>query len=277
MPASPAIRRRFADLAHSQLHYREAGAGEVLLALHASPGSSRQMAGLMAQFAGQMRVIAPDTPGNGDSEALPLEAPDIADLASAMLALLDSLGIERAHVYGSHTGAAIAAELALLAPGRVLSVTFDGIGHWQGAELAEALALYAQPFAPDLDGDYLGRLFTFCRNQFLFYPWYRETDAARRTGDLPPPENLHGLVTEVMKAATTYHRNYHAAFRWDAPGRLPLLAAPALFMASESDPLFADTRALAATGSFAPLPALGDPGYAAARHTAMSRLFARSA
>lgn len=277
MPVEPLIRRRFADLDHGQLHYREAGAGEVLLALHASPGSSRQMTGLMAQFAGAMRVIAPDTPGNGDSHALPVETPDITDLAAAMLALLDSLGIERAHFYGSHTGAAIAAELALLAPQRVLSVTFDGIGHWQGAELAEALALYAQPFEPDLEGSYLGRLFTFCRNQYLFYPWYRETDEARRTGDLPPPENLHGLVTEVMKAATTYHQNYRAAFRWDAPGRLPLLEVPVLFMASESDPLFTDTRTLAGTRSFAALPALGDHGYADARHAAMTRLFARSA
>jgi pimeloyl-ACP methyl ester carboxylesterase len=277
MPVEPLIRRRFADLDHGQLHYREAGTGDVLLALHASPGSSRQMVGLMAQFSGQMRVIAPDTPGNGDSEALPLDAPDISDLAAAMLALLDCLGVERAHFYGSHTGAAIAAELALLAPQRVLSVTFDGIGNWQGAELAEALALYAQPFEPDLEGSYLGRLFTFCRNQFLFYPWYRETEVARRTGELPPPENLHGLVTEVMKAATTYHQNYRAAFRWDAPGRLPLLELPALFMASESDPLFADTRTLAGTRSFAALPALGDLTYADARHSAMTRLFARSA
>jgi pimeloyl-ACP methyl ester carboxylesterase len=209
--------------------------------------------------------------------ALPPEAPDIADLAAAMLELLDHLGTARAHIYGSHTGAAIAAELALLAPERVRSVVFDGIGHWQGAELAEALALYALPFEPDLEGDYLARLFTFCRNQYLFYPWYRETEAARRAGDLPPPENLHGLVTEVMKAATTYHRNYHAAFRWDASRRLPLLTVPALFMASVSDPLFDDTHALAGVRSFAALPALDDPGFAAARHAAVSRFLAMSA
>ncbi len=275
MPHEPVIRRGFADLAHGQLHYREAGKGDVLLAFHASPGSSRQMTGLIAEFASAMRAIAPDTPGNGDSVAL--EDADIADLAAAMLALLDSLGIARAHLYGSHTGAAIAAELALLAPERVRSVTLDGVGHWEGAELAEALALYAQPFEADLDGEYLGRLFTFCRNQYLFYPWYRETDAARRTGDLPPPESLHGLVTEVMKASVTYQRNYHAAFRWDAPRRLPLLAVPALFMASESDPLFAATRELARAHSFAALPALGDPGFATARHSAMSDFFAKSA
>ncbi len=276
MPASPVISRRFADLAHGQIHYREAGTGEVLLALHASPGSSRQMTGLIAQFAGQLRVVAPDTPGNGDSDALPLDAPEIADLAATMLALLDSFGIERAHVYGSHTGAAIAAELALLAPGRVLSVTFDGIGHWHGAELSEALARYAQPFAPDLEGKYLGRLFTFCRNQFLFYPWYRETETARRAGDLPPPEILHGLVIEVMKAATTYHRNYHAAFRWDAPGSLPLLTVPTLFMASESDPLFANARRLAGSHAFTALPALSGRECGVARHVAITRHFARS-
>jgi hypothetical protein len=35
MAARP-IMRRFADLAHGQMHYREAGTGEVLLAFHAS-------------------------------------------------------------------------------------------------------------------------------------------------------------------------------------------------------------------------------------------------
>lgn len=266
----PAIRRRFADLAHGQMHYREAGAGEVLLALHASPGSSRQMTGLMAQFGGVMRVIAPDTPGNGDSDAISLEALGIADLAAAMLELLDSLGIAKAHLYGSHTGAAIAAEIALLAPERVQSVVLDGIGHWAAAERAEALARYAHPFEPDLEGEYLGRLFAFCRNQYLYYPWYRETEAARRTGGLPRAADLHGLVTEVMKASGTYHRNYHAAFRWEAKDRLPLLAVPTLFMASESDPLFDGTRMLAGTHSFAALPALGDPCFAAARHAAMA-------
>lgn len=273
MPPEPAIRRRFADLAHGQVHYREAGEGEVLLLLHGSPGSSRQLVRLMARFAPAMRVIAPDTPGNGDSVALPNEAPTIADLAAVMLEFMDRHGIASAHVYGSHTGSAIGAELALLAPERVRSLVYDGVGHWEGDALADFLANYAHPFTPDTQGEYLQRLFEFCQNQYLFYPWYRRTEEARRTGGLPPPEDFHALITEVMKGATTFHRNYRAAFQWDARGRLPLVTRPALFMASESDPLFADTRALAAGSLFAHLPPLTDPAFADARQAAMTSFF----
>lgn len=274
MPADPQIFRRFADLPHGQVHYREAGAGDVLLLLHGSPGSSRQLVRLIARFASTMRVIAPDTPGNGDSAALPGDAPTIADLAAATLEFLDRKGIGSARVYGTHTGAAIGAELALLAPDRVHSLVLDGIGHWEGEALADVLANYAHPFTPDTQGDYVQRLLEFCQNQYLFYPWYRRTEAARRTGGLPPPEDFHALVTEVMKGATTFHRNYRAAFQWNARGRLPLVDKPALFMASESDPLFEDTKALAAGRSLAVLPALTDPAFAGARQAAMTQFFA---
>ena len=274
MASDPQIFRRFADLSHGQVHYREAGAGEVLLLLHGSPGSSRQLVRLIARFASAMRVIAPDTPGNGDSVPLLIEAPTIVDLAKTTLEFMDNQGIASAHVYGSHTGSAIGAELALLAPDRVRSLVFDGVGHWEGDALADVLANYANPFTPDTQGDYLQRLLEFCQNQYLFYPWYRRTEEARRTGGLPPPDDFHGLVTEVMKGATTFHRNYRAAFQWDARGRLPLVTRPTLFMASESDPLFEDTRMLAAGGRFAPLPPLTDPAFADARQAAMTQFFA---
>jgi pimeloyl-ACP methyl ester carboxylesterase len=274
MPAEPQIFRRFADLSHGQVHYREAGEGEALLLLHGSPGSSRQLLRLIARFAPSMRVIAPDTPGNGDSVPLASEAPTIADLAVATLEFMDRKGLERARVYGTHTGAAIGAELALLAPKRVQSLVHDGIGHWEGEALADVLANYAHPFTPDTDGDYLQRVIEFCRNQYLFYPWYRPTEDARRTGGLPPPEDFHGLVTEVMKGATTFHRNYRAAFQWDARGRLPLVTQPMLFMASESDPLFEDTKALAEGHRLAVPPPLYDLAFPQARQEAMTYFYA---
>ena len=135
------IRRGFVDLPYGQMHYREAGAahrGIPLLALHASPGSSRQLVRLLAGLAEHGHVIAPDTPGNGDSEPLVRE-PTIPQLAEAMVQLLDAKGIDRVDVYGSHTGAAIAVELAILAPGRVRSVTLDGLSTFDEAERAEIL------------------------------------------------------------------------------------------------------------------------------------------
>jgi pimeloyl-ACP methyl ester carboxylesterase len=272
------IRRGFADLSHGQTHYRSAGdRGQPLLILHASPGSSRQQVRLIEEFAGEAMVFAPDTPGNGDSDAVSAEEPEITALAAATLEYLDVMGLDRVRLYGSHTGAAIAAELAILAPERVSHLVLDGISLMEGAELEEVLATYAFPFEPDLDGAYLARLFQFCRDQYLFFPWYRRTRAGRRDGGLGSAEDLHAWVTEVMKASTTYHLNYRAAFKWPADKRLPLLHCPVLVTAAVNDPLYAASVALAplpAEGRFLELPRFDDPGFRAARHDAMAAFFA---
>lgn len=274
---APVIRRSFADLPHGQMHYRHAGQGEVLLLLHGSPGSSRQLVRMIESLVPGLHVIAPDTAGNGDSEPLPLNSLEIADLAQAKLQLLDSLGIAHCHVYGTHTGAAIAAELAIAAPGRVRSVMLDGVSDLAGDELEEFLTRYAPTFDADLEGDYLARLFAFCRAQFSYFPWYRRTPEADRNTAVPHPDAVDALVLETLKARTSYRRNYHAAFRWPARERLGLVPCPVLMMASASDPLGETTRALA---QFAPgrrflaLPRYDTPDFSALRRDAMTRFMA---
>lgn len=275
-----AIRRGFADLPHGQTHYRMAGEGAPLLALHASPGSSRQLVGLIRSLADSRTVYAPDTPGNGDSDILFDREPTIAELAEAELRFLDAMGLETVDVYGSHTGAAIAAELAILAPGRVRRLVLDGLSWLTPAELEEILANYAFPFVPDQDGSYLIRLFQFCRDQYFFFPWYDRTRAARRDGGLGSAQDLHAWVTEVMKASETYHLNYRAAFKYDAKARLPHLAVPTLAIAGENDPLVAITEELARLvpgGRFQPLPRFDAPDFTAQRKAAITAFLAPAA
>lgn len=276
-----AIRRGFIDLSHGQTHYRMAGtAGDPLLLLHASPGSSRQLVRLIEDFAGEAQVFAPDTPGNGDSAALSGDEPTVPELAAAALAFMDSVGLEKVRVYGSHTGAAIGAELAIAAPGRVSALVLDGVSLLTPEELAEILANYAFPFVPDLDGAYLMRLFQFCRDQYMFFPWYRRTRAGRRDGGLGSAEDLHAWLIEVMKASQTYHLNYRAAFKWDALARMPLIAAPTLVMAAENDPLYDATQTVAPLvqdGRFLALPRLDAPDFRQARHDAMAAFFTEKA
>lgn len=279
---SMTIRRGFVDLAHGQMHYRHAGAGslgggkEPLLVIHASPGSSRQQVGLIADFAAETQVFAPDTPGNGDSEALGKSELTVPDMAAAYLGFLDAMGVEKAHVYGSHTGAAIAAELAIMAPDRVARVVLDGISVMSEEELADILVHYAHPFDPDLDGAYLSRIFQFCRDQYLFFPWYKRDKAHQRIGGLPHPGDLHAWVLEVMKGCQTYHLNYRAAFQWDAGARMPLVSQPSLVIAGANDPLFEGTQAIAAAlpnGAFEALPRFDDPEFRNKRKAVMTRFY----
>lgn len=276
------IRRAFLDLPDGQLHYRRAGpgpgpgrgTGTPILLLHASPGSSRQLEPLIAALAERYDVIAPDTPGNGDSTPLPIAVPTIADYAARLPALLDALGLDRVAVYGSHTGAAIAVELAILAPDRVERLILDGIGLFTPAQRDDQLARYAPAFTPDRDGAYLIRAFQFCRDQYLFYPWYDRTRAARRDSGLRPAADLHAWLVEVLKAAETYPLAYHAAFAWDAVGRLPQVGRPMLLMAAADDPLALCTRDAASLtdgARFAALPRYDAVEFATCRTQLMIR------
>src|SRR5207248_1706581 len=96
--------------------------------LHASPGSARMLRPLLVAMAATRRTLALDTRGNGDSTALAIDEPDIADFAVATLEAIDALHIGEFDLFGTHTGASIAAEIAIESPARVRHLILDSIG-----------------------------------------------------------------------------------------------------------------------------------------------------
>ena len=271
----PRLSRAFAETATGRVHYRyhrsDSPQGALLL-LHASPTSSWSMRTLGGALAGNLNVICPDTPGNGDSDPLPLEQPGIEDFARAMLALLDSLEIERTSVYGSHTGAHTAIELGIAAPDRIDKVVVDGIALFEGEERQDMLRNYAPEVHPDLEGRHLLWAFQFMRDQNIFFPWFkRDPEHLRGTG-IVAPELLHEATLEVLKALTTYHRAYRAAFSHRVRERLPLLTRETLALCDDQDPLHDQTReaaALAPHSRFMTMPPYSDPGFLARKRDAI--------
>lgn len=110
------------------MHYAEAGTGEPLLLLHATPRSHRHFRYMLPRLAQRFRAIAVDTPGFGNSHPLPT-APSIRSIAECFVQFLDALGIERAHFFGLHTGNKIVAALAADWPSRVSSAVLAGQTH----------------------------------------------------------------------------------------------------------------------------------------------------
>lgn len=231
------VRRSFADLPERQVHYRHAGEGRPLVMIHASPGSAKQLEHKIALFSKSRRVIAPDTPGNGDSTPLTLAAPAIPDYAAALVEFLDVMKIDRCDIYGTHTGANIALELAVLSPERVGKVVLDGVGMYPPEERQKYLAQYAQDMTPDLIGSQFLKAFMFCRDQYIFWPWFETGPENRREGGLPNPMVLHEWALEVCKAITTYPLGYRAAFGNAPQDRLPHVKNEILLMSAENDPL----------------------------------------
>jgi len=233
------ITRGFVDVSHGQVHYRRAGAsGPPLVMLHASPGSSRQLEPLMAAFGRTRRVWAPDTLGNGDSSP-PREAqPTIETLAAGAIEALDGLGLDQVDLYGSHTGASIAATIALMQPKRVRRLVLDGVGLYAPEEQAEILAGYLPDVPVDHQGLHVLWAWQFCRDTYLFWPWFRHDKAGVRDVGLPSPEALHAKFVEVVKAYGSFRASYRAAFLFDKRARLPLLCVPTMAACARNDMLF---------------------------------------
>jgi pimeloyl-ACP methyl ester carboxylesterase len=101
------------------LSIAQAGAGEPVVALHGLGGTKSSFLPTIAALAGSHRVIALDFPGFGES-VKPLGARyDSPFLARSVVALLDALGIQRAHLVGNSMGGRVALEVGMRAPDRL--------------------------------------------------------------------------------------------------------------------------------------------------------------
>lgn len=119
-----------------EIYYRDEGQGPPLLLLHGGWGYSlapfnRQIDRLSDEF----RVICPDRSGYGRSTHLG-ESDDLTTdfhyrAASETLAFLDSLGIERAFLWGHSDGAVIAAIIGFTAPERVGGLILEAFHYYR--------------------------------------------------------------------------------------------------------------------------------------------------
>ena len=235
---SVSIRRGFVDTADGQVHYREAGTGGTpLVMLHPSPGSAKMLEPLIAALSAKRRVLGLDTLGNGDSSP-PREAnPDLACFVRGHLRAIDALGLDRFDLYGSHTGANLACEIAIAHPTRVQRLILDGVSLYTPEDRAEMLERYARPVQIDLFGSQIHFLWHFVREAYLFWPWYKADAAHARNVGLPTADELHDKAVEVLKAARTYHLSYRAAIAYDKEARLPEVRVPTLLACARSDML----------------------------------------
>jgi len=93
-----------------------------VLMIHGSPGHRQDFAQLGPLLAERWRVIAPDLPGFGDSTHS-LSDYSFRAHARYMLAMMDRLGIARAHLIGYSMGGGVVLNMIDLAPQRVASLT----------------------------------------------------------------------------------------------------------------------------------------------------------
>jgi pimeloyl-ACP methyl ester carboxylesterase len=107
------------------------GEGQPVVLLHGFPDSShlwRHQVPVLVQAG--MRVLAPDLRGFGESDKPEaVEEYAITRSIADVIAVLDALGIERAHVVGHDWGAGLAWALASFVPARVERLVVMSVGH----------------------------------------------------------------------------------------------------------------------------------------------------
>lgn len=223
----------------SPVHYRRSGppGAPAVFLLHGSPESASSLHAIARSLETRFNVIGLDTPGNGLSAPLSQAKPQSADYAGHLLAVMDAFGVERAGLYGFHTGAGTAMSAAMIAPERITALALDGYAVWTPDERAALLAAYCVVFPPVWDGSHLARIWARLEEQLIFFPWHDRRLEARM--DLPPtpmPIRMRRL-RDWLTANETYPAPYRAAFARRGEIGPDRAACPTLIGAMARDPL----------------------------------------
>jgi pimeloyl-ACP methyl ester carboxylesterase len=137
------ITYRTVDVDGTNIFYREAGRADapVLLLLHGWPASSHMFRGLMPLLADRLRLIAPDYPGFGFSDA---PSPDrfaytFDHLAEIVERFIDRLGITKLSLYVQDYGGPIGFRIAAKRPELIRAIIVqNAIAHLDGVSPALA-------------------------------------------------------------------------------------------------------------------------------------------
>ena len=228
------VRKSSARVAFGQetldLHYRVAGSGPPLFLLHPSPLSSAFMEPLMQRLAGRATLVAPDTPGFGESDAIGTETLGLDPYVNAMIALRRVLRLDHVAVYGSATGAQIAIEWAKADPDGVVGVVIDNAASFTDAERHRIMDGYFPDVTPAADGSHLARAWQAAHDATAFFPWQHPAAENRVADRVAPPEAIDMTARGYLSAGPGYENAYRAAFRNERAERVLPIRSPLVVM-----------------------------------------------
>ena len=217
--------------------YRETGEGPLLFLLHPSPSHSGSMEPLMQLLGTHFRVIAPDTPGYGQSASLDPAPETIEGYLPFIEQLVTHLQADRILLYGTATGAQLAIAYALAHPEKISHLFLDNVAHFEEDIRNQLLQQYFISLEPEIDGSHLTRLRQMVEQSCLFFPWF-STHAENRIADsLPPDAIIQQLVEEYLIAGTDYARAYRAAMLHERVEKVQQLKVPTLIFRWQGSPI----------------------------------------
>ena len=135
-----------------RLYYEESGDGTPMVFVHEFAGDHRSFEPQMRHFARRYRCIAFNARGYPPSEVPEALASYSQDRArDDILAVLDALSIERAHIVGISMGSLATLHFGLHYPDRALSLTLGGCGYGAEPSQREQFRTEAASFAARIE------------------------------------------------------------------------------------------------------------------------------
>jgi pimeloyl-ACP methyl ester carboxylesterase len=213
-----------------RFHLVDEGAGAPVILLHGFPDTSYLWRHQVAALAGAgYRAIAPDLRGRGKSER-PIQVEDyrLTTIVADVAAIMDTLGVERAHVIGHDWGAATAWLFASLKPERVDRLIVSSVGH---------PSTRGKPSLDELQKGWYRLLFLFPGIEASLQQddWYLLRTLLQQGGD---QQQYFADLSEpgALTAALNWYRANMAPDRLNAPpANLPPIYAPTMGVFSTSD------------------------------------------
>ena len=178
----------------------------------------------MTLLDGEFYLVAPDTPGFGGTDALS-ERGTIARYAEVLVEALRRLEIERCMLFGHHSGASIAVQIAHREPAFVDRLVLSGPPYLTKSQL-EALVPSVSPVTLDEGGSHLSSV------------WKRI--AAK--DPTAPLELRHRETVLNLIAGARYPEAYEAVFAHDLGSQLRTIACPTLVVIGPDDTIYASAE-----------------------------------
>ena len=213
-----------------RFYLEDEGAGAPVVLLHGFPDTSYLWRRLIPDLvAAGYRAIAPDLRGRGRSER-PTSVEDyrLTKVVSDVAAIMDALGVERAHVIGHDWGAATAWLFATLKPERVDRLIAVSVGH---------PSTRGKPSLDELQKGWYRLLFLFPDIEASLQEddWYLLRTLLQDGGD--QQQYIEDLSEPgALTAALNWYRANISPQRLNAPpAQLPPIQAPTMGVFSTGD------------------------------------------
>jgi pimeloyl-ACP methyl ester carboxylesterase len=205
-----------------RLNYVRAGdpGGKPILFLHGWPDSWFSFSRVLSLLPKNLSTVAVDQRGFGDSDR-PESGYAIRDLADDAVALLDTLGIERATLVGHSYGSFVARQVALARPERVDALVLIGTGFSTSNPVMRELQDSLRGL-PDPITESFARAF---QQSTVYHP--------------VPADFFDRIVAESLKLPSRLWRVLiDSLLAYDDTRQLPDIQAPTLLLWGDHDALF---------------------------------------